>query len=134
MTTIAVGNRRLLKLADILSAIPKNATNKRGEPAYTQDTWTHPCGSPACALGWWAAANPRRWEPATPHSAPILKATGESGVRAGETEFALTEDEALDFFAWYGMGHGVNDDPGNVVTGKKAAAYIRRFVAKRGVK
>lgn len=44
-TSKARGNQRLLKLADILDAIPRDAKNEYGRPAYDQGTWVHPCGA-----------------------------------------------------------------------------------------
>jgi hypothetical protein len=144
VTTLAVGNRRLLKLAEILEKVP-NTKEKDGKPKFYMGFFQHPCGSPACAAGWWAHANPKRWTPDVflKRLHPILEKrmyTGSSFADL-EVEFALNPNsrkhpgllrgvmahwEELDvatLFDYWGMG--------GAKTGKAAAAFIRRFVKWR---
>lgn len=63
MTTIATGNRRLLKLADFLEKLPSekfDISNWASNEKFEADSWIAPnmsalekdCGTVACALGW----------------------------------------------------------------------------------
>jgi len=61
------GNANLLRLAGILRAVDMDARTKlTHEPLYGQTRWTHICGAPSCALGWWAAHNRSRWRTVVP--------------------------------------------------------------------
>jgi hypothetical protein len=133
---IATGNRRLLRLADILDKVPADKRMPDYLPAYYQRDFVHKCGSPACALGYWAAANKRRWT--VVDRLPRLKTPIKKWPwpdRPGlwddaAQEFALdraandgSDDEARLLFGMHGCG--------NAKTGPQAAKYIRDFVAKR---
>lgn len=124
MTSLAIGNRRLLKLANILDTADA-AHRKRKEPTYSQYEFTHDCGTPACALGHWAAANPRRWyfegslypqlrNAGSPYTSPLDDACD---------EFSIDSDETQELFDVGGCG--------NARTAKQAAKYIRAFVKRR---
>ena len=142
MTTLYVGNRRLLKLASYLEGV--DARRKLlGLPGYEQGAFQHACGTPACALGTHAANNRRRWLLPGPiecgefgqHTgSPRLKSVPEVNldgcrvydptVASGVHEFALgTSDEFTELFGGRGCGRAE--------TGKQAARYIRKFVARR---
>lgn len=119
MTSIAVGNRRLLRLAKILDTADA-LHRKRKEPAYSQENWTHPCGTPACALGHYAAHTPSRWF--FEHGFPKIKA-GIGGSWAATEEFGLSDDNVAEIFSSRGCG--------GAKTAKQAAKYIRAFVKRR---
>jgi hypothetical protein len=113
---IRTGNRRLLKLADILD-VADALHRKRGEPGYDQERYTHPCGSPACALGhaYTDAAfrragmrDPRRTTP--------------------ETDAEFFRVNVIDNFLLFG-----DDGCNNARTAKQAARYIRAFVERRAL-
>lgn len=124
MTTRAVGNRRLLKLADILDKADA-AHRKLKQPTYAQSLFVHPCGTPACAIGHWAAHNRRRgWRVDVNNSVGSVYKNGNyNTIMAGIEEFDLGVAEYLRIFGSDGCGHAR--------TGKEAAKFIRRFVAER---
>lgn len=121
----ARGMSRLMELADILDEADEQHW-ARGEPLYDQGSWLHPCGTPACALGHWAAANTDRW---TTHILwkPLLTSVAagvwHSSIDCAQVDFCLDYDEASELFGGIGCGHAK--------TGKQAAAYIRAFVARK---
>lgn len=49
------GDTALLLLADMLDKADERH-KARGEPSYRQDMFFHRCGTPACAVGHWLAA------------------------------------------------------------------------------
>jgi hypothetical protein len=120
-TSLALGNRRLSKLADILH-VADEKHKKKGEQTYDQAMFMHICGAPACALGHWAVANPRRWSLIF-GGLPRLILDGEYPLRDAMKEFCISEDEYDELFLGAGCG--------NAQTAKQAAAYIRRFVKAR---
>lgn len=119
----ALGNRRLLRLAAYLSKV--DAIHKRRkEPAYSQDTFVHECGTPACALGHYAVLNPRRWH--LVFRAPSrINSEICSPRNDAKDEFDITGDEYWQLFSSYGCD--------GAATAKQAAAYIRNFVKQRQV-
>jgi hypothetical protein len=127
MTTLAVGNRRLLKLAAILDAADKRH-RERQEPTYNQAAFVHPCGTPACAIGHWAAANPRRWR---------ISSIGPIGLVEPRNSRPLgVFQEAVKEFALDAHDYGWDelfskDGCGSAKNGKQAAKYIRQYVARR---
>lgn len=116
MTTVAVGNRRLLKLAGILD------TARR----YNQSLFAYSCGTPACALGHWAAANPRRWRLGFPEPPGLRSVLLRHPFRAARVEFAMSDRDVTLMFGTGGCGCAK--------TGKQASRYIRRFVQSRSAK
>jgi hypothetical protein len=121
------GKERLLKLADILD-VADAEHRKNNEPAYDQCSVGHPCGTPACALGHWAAANPRRfiWNPRAEEeggSVISYKPDPSAGFyEMGSREFDLTSEQSTELFD--------GDGCGDARTGKAAARYIRKFVKR----
>ena len=111
MTSLAVGNRRLLKLADVLDTA--DAEHKRkGEPTYSQIYFNHSCGTPACALGHACAI-------------PAIRRAGMSErdyLRSVEV-FCLSNGQWHELFDSFGCGEAK--------TAKQAARYIRAFVRRR---
>jgi len=102
---------------------------KRGEPTYRQRYLIHPCGTPACALGHWAAAHPERgWRFKEQDTRAELTGVGlyqgdTWAMDAAETEFGLTLEEAWALFGPHGCG--------GAKSARGAAAYIREFVRRR---
>lgn len=118
------GKERLLKLADILD-VADAEHRKNKEPTYDQCTLIHAdCGTPACALGHWAAANPRRFNYDAKGGSVRLRAYPDiSGVdEIGSIEFDITEAQGTELFDYNGCGEAR--------TSKEAARYIRNFVKR----
>jgi hypothetical protein len=122
-----IQRKRLLKLADILD-VADAEHRARGEKVYDQSNFVHQsCGTPACALGHYAAYS-RRWELEPSRwgdIVPQLKNAPPSDfidqqVRA---EFGIDFGEFRELF-------GV-DGCGGAKTAKQAAKYIRKFVARK---
>lgn len=120
-TSIALGNQRLLQLAEILDTADERH-RQRGEPTYHQTCYVHPCGTPSCAMGEWAAANPDRWI-LDVHKHRLLSRLSSDYLLAQCDEFGLSEAERAQLFGLDGCN--------NARTAKDAAAYIRWFVARR---
>lgn len=120
---IALGNRRLNKLADRLSVVDK-ARASAGLPGYCQRVFQHfPCGTPACALGQYVEVAPR-WSMSNIRRIPLLaKFSTDSPALDAIKEFSLTSQDYSGIFG----DHGCN----NASSGKEAARYIRRFVYNR---
>jgi len=127
MTTVAVGNRRLLKLADILDTADA-LHRKRGEPTYYQGDFEHwdykrSCNTPACALGHYAFnCGPKGQRIYWDHEKGAMAHGMELG-EAGEIEFAIGMGEYDELFG----GSGCD----GAKTAKQAAKYIRAFVRRR---
>lgn len=125
MTSIATGNRRLLKLAAFLRNLPRNRFD------YTQfvgDDWEGApdlsCGTTACAMGW-ATTMPEFRRLGLRLAAggyPHIQGRG-SGIAAAETLFALGFGDAMYLFV-----PGLGEHP---ATPKQVAAKIERFVRGR---
>lgn len=147
----ATSNRRLLKLADFLDALPRKRFNY--EVWVGQDWQGAPdlsCGTTACALGW-AATMPefRRLglkldrsdrDPASGFIAPWMSGgtvklpTGEVGEEAAAEVFGLTFDEACYLFdpstdLYYAESAPLSPD--EHATAKRVARHIRQFVEHR---
>lgn len=115
---LTLGNQRLLQLAEILDTADERH-RERGEPTYDQMSYDHTSGTPSCAAGHWAAANPERW------SLELMRLHKESqGIKRDIcNEFHLSDDEFEDLFSMHGCDRADNS--------LHAAAYIRAFVARR---
>ncbi len=132
MTTWKLGRQRLLFLADVLDIVDKGH-ELSGERTYSQSAFVHPCGAPACALGHYAAQFPRKYQfkdvtsAVTDHQKIVLAYRDGLYVSYDDNrtinEFSITHDEARELFAGYGCGGAEN--------AKEAAAYIRKFVARK---
>ena len=111
---------RLRNLADILDvADAKHRQN--GEPTYKQSTIVHPCGTPACAIGHYAAATPDRWNIS---NGIVYHTTYGAGLFAGaRAEFGISSDDWDELFEFNGCGRAK--------TSKQAASYIRDFIARK---
>lgn len=105
MTTRAVGNRRLLQLADYLEALP------RGQ--YDQDTIS--TDGPKCAIG-------HTWD------MPQYKRLKAKYNYSASEFYALRRDEWMQLFASTGCTQP-NGKP--ATTGKQAAKFIRKFVEEQ---
>ncbi len=141
-----LGARRLLRLAKILDTADAEH-RKRKEPAYSQETLGHAehpestiemCGTPACALGHYAATMRGKrgwgwhkkygmfWPGYTALDRGIWVSTNQPGpLEAAANEFGLSADDSRDLFETWGCN--------NARTAKQAARYIRAFVKRKGV-
>lgn len=131
------GLARLEELAELLDRVHAGDGGAR----YEQQSYTHPCDSPMCALGHWAHANQDRWVFAKFKSADERWTTSMPVLRSREAElattsiawdlgacpeFSITRHEATDLFGAAGCGQAL--------TAAEAARYVREFVnAKRAV-
>jgi len=141
---IQTGNRRLLTLAKELEKVraARYVRSQEGFRGYDQETVLHPCGAPACAWGHYVVNNRRRRKRITEEAKVVAALTNSSPDTYEETvlgegvvelpsiwggnamrEFAITREAADELFESHGCGAAQ--------TGKQAAAYIRKFVAKR---
>jgi hypothetical protein len=117
---IRTGNRRLLKLADILD-VADALHRKRGEPGYDQGREEHDCGTPACAWGHYAYSTAARRK-------KFVRLIPYAGVESANyndsmTEFSLSVAEKNEVFGIDGCD--------SASTAAQAAAYIRDFVRAR---
>lgn len=148
MSDIIAGNKNLLELADILDAAHAARALHPEIAPYCQGRFAWDCGTPACALGHWAAAHPEGWRWYGDNSR-WLEADGLDGAtitafaRAAEV-FALTIHrwDRTDYYDDPNDSELVEGQPevaelfdefgcGNAGTAAEAAAYIRKFVARR---
>jgi hypothetical protein len=113
--TYTTEDLRLLEAADIAE---RNAD-------YDQRWFIQPCGTPGCLLGGYAAAHPERWE-FLDGVIPVLKGgdSAEDYLDAVTSEFNLKSWEWTELFEREGCNNAGTD-------GKKAAAYVRKFVEER---
>lgn len=117
-----VGERRLLKLADVLDLADERHRAKK-EPTYDQGQITHDCGTPACAIGHWIPHSRRRLIFTKEGVLFHAENFGIDGIRnAGHKEFRITYDQSDELFSSHGCG--------GARTAKQAAKYIRRFVKR----
>lgn len=125
----AEGMRRLLELADILDAAPEKRPD--GRRRYNQEYYIHPCGTPACALGHWAASRPERWR--FVHAFPFLRESDHGEVPVVDWYDCSQQDAELDFAITPREAHELFDGDGccEAQTAHEAAAYIRAFVARQ---
>src|SRR5689334_20106169 len=99
MVSFKVGMNRLLRLANILDVADKKH-RERKEPTYFQGYYDHPCGTPACALGHWAAHTPSRWK--------LISMTMNDGnqdfygLDAAISDFGIDREESHDLFGGNG--------------------------------
>jgi hypothetical protein len=131
MTTQAIGDRRLLRLADVLDKADAEH-KRRGEPGYCQSRYRNTklpdeelspaaCGTPACAWGHYIEI---------PSVRKRFRALGRTYPYSGIyfsvsdlAEFAIDRYEDEDIFGPSGCG--------GAQTAKQAAKYIRAFVKAR---
>lgn len=115
---------RLERLCRILrSADAKHV--KAGEPIYRQSLWQHPCGTPACALGHYAAHTPSRWKFGA-YGQPHLSYVDGGPLESATIEFGISFDEAHLLFAADGCGEAR--------TASEAANYIEAFIVNKATK
>jgi hypothetical protein len=126
MTSIALGNRRLLKLA-------RQVDRRR---RYNQEFFAHACGTPACAWGTHVINTPRLLKKARKYGKEKGHVTDmETNILFGinpfdghaEEEFAISCEQANELFGHEGCGHAGK-------SAKDAASYIREFVKRRSKK
>lgn len=100
---IAAGVSNLMLLAEILEEAD------RAHLVYRQASYVLDNGACCCALGYWCAYKDIDWL--------------DLAIEDIESDFALTPQEAVELFAGSGCG--------NAQTAAQAAAYLRRFAARR---
>lgn len=83
---------------------------------YDQSKLQHDCGTPACALGEWAALHQKRW----------LWRGGCVSRRMAAKEFNITFEEAVELFSAEGMGQAK--------TATAAAKFLRGFIRESAYK
>lgn len=122
MTSIKLGLRRLERLAKILDMA--DALHKtRKEPTYNQRATVHGCGTPACAIGHYAAHTPRRWVFDRDERQVRWRETdSDDFLEAAVLEFGISFGDAVELFGCAGCG--------DAQTAKQAARYIRSFIAR----
>jgi hypothetical protein len=117
-----VGERRLLKLADILDSADEIHRAKK-EPTYDQMSIEHNCGTPACAIGHWIRHSRGRIHFSEHGVLTHADVFGAEGVgHAGAAEFRISFEQSVELFGGSGCARAA--------TAKQAAAYIRRFVKR----
>lgn len=137
-----IGSVRLLELADVLDTADERH-HAKGEPKYLQAMYRHKCGTPACAMGHYAANFSERikWastvlpryieyirarEVSFNLDVPAFKILGGewvSGTSAAVHEFCLTPEEGVELFGGTGCG--------GARSARAAAKYIRTFVFRK---
>lgn len=116
--SLALGNKRLLMLADRLNIVDA-IHRKKGEPTYDQSSLVHACGSPACAAGHYLNM---------PH---VKRRDLVWTVPSFEREFCLdTRTPPYGVSTDFGKLFGQTGCDG-AKTAKQAAKYIRQFVKAR---
>lgn len=123
MTSPQVGKARLLRLANILD-VADAAHRASHEPTYNQRCLRHECGTPACAIGHWAAHERSRWVFKRGDGVRLKASNNMISVpnlmQDAATDFAITQLQAIELFE--------NEGCGNARTAHQAALYIRKFV------
>lgn len=127
---MGINFKRLEELADLLDTVDKEH-RARKEPTYDQSHYFHPCGTPSCALGHWAAAHPRRWRVRRSgydgrRLYPLLRGGNfaDSHLSSVMHEFGLNSDDVDMLFGHQGCN--------KAKTGKQAARFIRKFIQDHG--
>jgi hypothetical protein len=103
------GDTALLLLADMLDKADEEH-EKRGEPTYDQTAFAHSCGTPACAIGHWMAAEGR--QPPIPRAEDYARLMDVFEINV--VDWAFLFGGRLPFWS-----------------GKRAARNIREFVRMR---
>jgi hypothetical protein len=115
------GDKRLM----LLSAHLERADDRHGEryePRYNQRITMHDCGTPACALGHYAAMSGPTQRIRVTNDRPYHPFVGATWDIIG-AEFQLTHDETDTIFESSGCACAQSS--------REAAAFIRRFVFAR---
>ena len=124
----SVGDARLLELADAIERSTVFNQVNIGRPAIDADSNFFNCGTPGCAIGHWRALHPcfntaGSWTaPFALRDKPFDKNTFPLRVSSDACRQQITDGEAL--FSFDGCFNASTD-------GRKAAAYLRAFVAFR---
>jgi hypothetical protein len=138
----ATSDRRLLKLADFLEALPRKRFNyDRWVGMDWQGALDLSCGTTACALGW-AATMPafRRAglilnRDCVGNEVTLKHDPGTYPAAAAAEVFGLLEREAYFLFypSYPSWSNGERQSPDRNSTPKQVARHIRRFVRERAV-
>lgn len=114
---------RLRALASMLYHEDRRRKQKQ-MPRYYQPSYTHPCGTPACAFGTWAANNPERFT-FIDRQIPLLQLPGDvrlHGMEAAMKEFGLSYKHVDELFSSTGCNRAK--------TARQASLYIKGFIAR----
>lgn len=117
--------KRLTTLAKVLEKPLLKKLRKSGR-RYSQGAFSHPCGTPACALGNYAHKSEGRFFfEERDRSFMHFNGTGPttSVFSGAQKEFDITPDEVEELFGGLGCGWAR--------TRKQAAAYVRDFIARK---
>lgn len=117
---------RLVKLAEALeSPLPKKL--RKSKARYDQTRFVHSCGTPACALGYYAQKSEGRfyfnYERAGEYWHFRHFIFGSSVIAGAIEEFGITNAEANTLFGGLGCG--------NAQSRKQAAKFVREFIASK---
>lgn len=91
--------------------------------SYNQRWFTHSCGTPACALGHWAASRKSKGLKLRDGMVLYPQRFNGSIQYAADIDFDISLKEANELFELDGCG--------NAQTAAEAAAYIRKFIARK---
>lgn len=144
-----MNREKLIELAELLEEVHRK--ERRGRKLYRQNKFfastemrkrvsNMNCGTPSCALGWWASKHPKRWRIVAPSercliSHPVLaiqlkrKQTpfrGPSPFSSACEEFDIGGDLALELFGAFGCGESRS--------ALEAATYVRLVVAREDLR
>jgi hypothetical protein len=118
---------RLIKLAEALeSPLPKKL--RKSGRHYDQNRFVHPCGTPACALGYYARKSEGRFElkkvSYQDNAWHLIHKNYDMNIMSGaKEEFDITLPEATELFGGTGCGNARNR--------KQAAQYVRDFISRK---
>lgn len=120
---------RLSKLVKTLRNAPKEKAKHFTMATYVHDgsDQTHPCGTPACALGWYATTRQTAFR-IIPKEGYLCSLDGvvtdhRGNIGIAATHFGIEVDEAYELFDGAGCG--------DAKTTKQAANYIENFIVKK---
>ena len=123
MTTIATGNRRLLRLAAFLDTLPREKFDFR---RWISEKDSRGCGTVCCAIGWTPVVFPRLAR----YDADGLSVRGQSPGTGAMELFEMNIDDVLGVFYPRGRYHRNSGLPQSA-TPTQVANHIRKFVARR---
>jgi hypothetical protein len=106
MTTLKRGNANLLRLADYVERRQRARPRRR----YDQRMYEHACGAPACLIG---------------HGVALGQLDYWLAREGARLVYAVTSSEDRELFSQEGCNNAGTD-------WRKAVAYVREFVKRRG--
>lgn len=132
--TRATSNRRLLKLANFLSALPRRSFDFSKWVAETEKRNGTHCGTTCCAVGWMPRVDARnwRWEKRSTLGFQPALCTGSKQWPTDDAAkyFGISLTEASYLFVPDDTSYSEGNLP-DTAPPKRVAQHIRRFVARR---